>query len=92
MKKLMAVTLIVWAELMIPVHGQAHVRMWQPEVLKGLKAVRLDVERIKPEIERRFPRTKVILQLISLTSAAHMGPCSWGVAFLPENCQGSGDI
>lgn len=26
--------------------------MWQPEVLKGLKAVRLDVERIKPEIER----------------------------------------
>lgn len=52
MKKLMAVTLIVWAGLMIPVFGQAHVRVWQPEVLKGLKAVRLDVERIKPEIER----------------------------------------
>ncbi len=49
-------------------------------------------EEIKPEIERRFPRTKVILQLISLTSAAHMGPGSWAVAFLPENCQGSGDI
>ena len=40
---------------------------------------------IKPEIERRFPRVRVILQLLSLTSAAHMGPGSWGLAFLPDN-------
>ncbi len=35
---------------------------------------------IKPEIERRFPRAKVILQSLSLTSASHMGPGSWGIA------------
>jgi DegV family protein with EDD domain len=42
---------------------------------------------IKPELERRFPWVKVILQSLSLTSAAHMGPGSWGVAFLVENPQ-----
>ena len=40
---------------------------------------------IKPEIERRFPLVEVSLQLLSLTSAAHMGPGSWGLAFLPRN-------
>ncbi|MCU0562715.1 MAG: hypothetical protein MUE48_02060 [Desulfobacterales bacterium] len=30
----------------------AHMRIGQPEVLKGLTAVRLEVERVKPEIER----------------------------------------
>jgi uncharacterized protein len=40
---------------------------------------------IKPELERRFPQVEVNLQLLSLTSAAHMGPGSWGVAFLPED-------
>ena len=44
---------------------------------------------IKPEIERRFPLVKVILQPLSLTSAAHMGPGSWGMAFLTENSQKS---
>jgi len=39
---------------------------------------------IKPEIEGRFPQIRVHMQLISLTSAAHMGPGSWGIAFLPE--------
>jgi DegV family protein with EDD domain len=42
---------------------------------------------IKPEIERRFPLVKVILQPLSLTSAAHMGPGSWGMAFLKEDSQ-----
>ncbi|OGP51720.1 MAG: hypothetical protein A2Y79_02260 [Deltaproteobacteria bacterium RBG_13_43_22] len=42
---------------------------------------------IKPEIEHRFPLLKVSLQLLSLTSAAHMGPGSWGLAFLPRNFQ-----
>jgi len=39
---------------------------------------------IKPEIERRFPLMQVMLQPLSLTSAAHMGPGSWGIAFLTE--------
>ncbi|MBI4767461.1 MAG: DegV family protein [Deltaproteobacteria bacterium] len=39
---------------------------------------------IRPEIERRFPLAEVSLQLLSLTSAAHMGPGSWGIAFLPS--------
>jgi DegV family protein with EDD domain len=42
---------------------------------------------IKPEIERRFPLVQVIMQPLSLTSAAHMGPGSWGIAFLTENPQ-----
>ena len=42
---------------------------------------------VKPEIERRFPLVRVILQSLSLTSAAHMGPGSWGVAFLIEDPQ-----
>jgi DegV family protein with EDD domain len=44
-------------------------------------------EEIKPEIERRFPLVKVIIQPLSLTSAAHMGPGSWGMAFLKEDSQ-----
>ncbi len=39
-------------------------------------------ETIKPEIERRFPQAGVTMQLLSLTSAAHMGPGAWGVAWL----------
>jgi hypothetical protein len=42
---------------------------------------------IKPEIERRFPLVKVILQSLSLTTAAHVGPGSWGIAFLAEESQ-----
>jgi hypothetical protein len=42
---------------------------------------------IKPEIERRFPLVKVILQSLSLTTAAHVGPGSWGIAFLAANSQ-----
>ena len=40
---------------------------------------------IKPEIERRFPRVRVIMQVMSMTSAVHMGPGTWAVAFLPDN-------
>jgi hypothetical protein len=39
-------------------------------------------ETVKPEIEVRFPLATVVLQLLSLTSAAHMGPGAWGLAFL----------
>jgi uncharacterized protein len=41
-------------------------------------------EAIKPEIEARFPLTMVTTQPLSLTSAAHMGPGSWGMAFLTD--------
>jgi len=39
---------------------------------------------IKPEIEHRFPQAEVFMQLLSLTSAVHMGPGTWGLAFLPN--------
>jgi DegV family protein with EDD domain len=42
---------------------------------------------IKPEIEHKFPLALVILQPLSLTTAAHVGPGSWGIAFLPEDSQ-----
>jgi DegV family protein with EDD domain len=44
---------------------------------------------IKPEIERRFPLVEITMQSFSLTSAAHMGPGSWGIAFLPESSKDS---
>jgi len=40
---------------------------------------------IKPEIEDRFPRIRVIMQVMSMTSAVHMGPGTWAIAFLPDN-------
>jgi len=40
---------------------------------------------IKPEIERKFPLVNVILQSLSLTTAAHVGPGSWGITFLKED-------
>jgi DegV family protein with EDD domain len=40
---------------------------------------------IKLEIERRFPLVHIILQPLSLTTAAHVGPGSWGIAFLTED-------
>jgi len=50
-------------------------------------------EEIKPEIEYRFPLVKIIMEPFSLTSAAHMGPGSWGIAFLRENLkQGNSNV
>ena len=37
---------------MLAAPAAAHMRIGQPEVLKGLATVRLEVERVKPEIER----------------------------------------
>ena len=45
----------VWValvSLLVAGPASAHLRLGQPEVLTGLTAVRLEVERIKPEIER----------------------------------------
>lgn len=35
-----------------------------------------------PRIQKQFPRAYVFPQPLSLTSASHMGPGTWGVAFL----------
>ena len=39
---------------------------------------------VKKNIAEIYPEAKIILQPLSLTSGAHMGPGTWGVAFLPE--------
>lgn len=39
---------------------------------------------VMPEIKQQYPLADVILQPLSLTSGTHMGPGTWGVAFLPE--------
>ncbi|MEA2040317.1 MAG: DegV family protein, partial [Thermodesulfobacteriota bacterium] len=39
---------------------------------------------VEKEIKKRYPLADVILQPLSLTSGAHMGPGTWAVAFLPE--------
>ena len=36
------------------------------------------------EIENRYPSAEIVLQPLSLTSGVHMGPGTWGVAFLDE--------
>ena len=38
---------------------------------------------VRPEIARRYPGVEILLHPMSLTSGAHMGPGTWGVAFLP---------
>jgi DegV family protein with EDD domain len=41
-------------------------------------------KKVQPEIRRRWPEAEIILHPLSLTSGVHMGPGTWGVAFLPE--------
>jgi len=45
----------------------------------------------RPEIARRHPGAEILLQPMSLTAGAHMGPGTWAVAFLPQrrNPEGS---
>jgi DegV family protein with EDD domain len=38
---------------------------------------------VKRTIAELYPEAEIILQPLSLTSGAHMGPGTWGVAFLP---------
>jgi DegV family protein with EDD domain len=40
-------------------------------------------ETVMGEIKARYPVAEVMLQPLSLTSGAHMGPGTWAVAFLP---------
>jgi len=42
------------------------------------------VSGFRDEVRKLYPQAEIILQPLSLTSGAHMGPGTWGVAFLPE--------
>jgi DegV family protein with EDD domain len=39
---------------------------------------------VKKMLVERYPQAEIILQPLSLTSGAHMGPGTWAVAFLPQ--------
>jgi fatty acid-binding protein DegV len=39
---------------------------------------------VKTEIETRCPHAEIKLQPLSLTSAAHMGPGTWAMAYIPS--------
>jgi len=39
---------------------------------------------VKKILEESYPQAEIIVQPLSLTSGAHMGPGTWGIAFLPE--------
>ncbi len=42
------------------------------------------ITEIQPAIQSAFPDAKITLTPLSLTSGAHMGPGTWGMAMLPE--------
>lgn len=44
----------------------------------------VQVSEFRETLKRLYPRADIVLQPMSLTSGAHMGPGTWGVAFLPE--------
>ena len=41
-----------------------------------------EVKEIAKDIKKLYPKAEVFLQPMSLTSGAHMGPGTWGIAFL----------
>jgi hypothetical protein len=41
-------------------------------------------ETVRKQLETFYPLAEIRLQPLSLTSGAHMGPGTWGVAYLPE--------
>jgi len=43
----------------------------------------VQVSEFRETLKRLYPRADIVLQPMSLTSGAHMGPGTWGVAFLP---------
>ncbi len=40
------------------------------------------VRQVSKSVAERYPQAEIILQPLSLTSGAHMGPGTWGIAFL----------
>jgi DegV family protein with EDD domain len=45
-------------------------------------------EAVKPAVAQRFSNAEIQVAPLSLTAGAHMGPGTWGVAFLPAAAQG----
>ncbi|HEX9702872.1 MAG TPA: DegV family protein [Rhodospirillales bacterium] len=41
-------------------------------------------EQVQPAMARQFPQARIKVGPLSLTSGAHMGPGTWGVAFCPH--------
>jgi len=42
-------------------------------------------QQVLPLVRHRFPGADIIFQPLSLTSGVHMGPGTWGIAYLPDN-------
>ena len=40
-------------------------------------------EHVRPVIASRYPSAKLFMQPLSLTSGAHLGPGTWGIAYVP---------
>jgi uncharacterized protein len=45
------------------------------------------VDGFRQKLQTLYPRAEIIMQPLSLTSGAHMGPGTWAIAFLPEGCE-----
>ena len=41
-------------------------------------------EKIRPAFENQFPHARIMVTPLSLTTGAHTGPGTWGVAFCPD--------
>jgi DegV family protein with EDD domain len=41
-------------------------------------------EQIRPAFENQFPMARIMVAPLSLTTGAHTGPGTWGVAFCPD--------
>ena len=41
-------------------------------------------EQIRPAFENQFPQARIMVAPLSLTTGAHTGPGTWGVAFCPD--------
>ncbi len=44
-------------------------------------------QEVKPVFAELFPRAEIIVQPLSLTSGAHMGPGTWGIAYLQPSAE-----
>lgn len=42
------------------------------------------VEDISRDVAKRYPQSRIIVNPLSLTTGAHTGPGTWGMAFLPD--------
>ena len=46
-------------------------------------------ETVQREIRQHYPLSEIMIQPLSLTSGVHMGPGTWGIAFLPKSVYSS---